>query len=165
MVAHSTLTGSELHEPKGAAAASAHTVYVADGAGSGAWAKIDSDNIDTTSIFTTNKLVINARIDDVSTSGSIYVPIPVACTVNAVYTALGGPLTSANATITVRNNADTSMGTITVAYSGSAAGDVDSLTPASNNTFTAGQRMRIDTDGGSTGTYPLVFSIVVTQTA
>lgn len=34
---HSVLTDPELHEPKGAAAASVNTVYVADGAGSGAW--------------------------------------------------------------------------------------------------------------------------------
>lgn len=38
--AHSTLTGAELHEPKGADSASANTVYVADGAGSGAWTSI-----------------------------------------------------------------------------------------------------------------------------
>lgn len=36
-VAHSTLTGSDLHEPKGAAAASSGTVYVANGSGSGVW--------------------------------------------------------------------------------------------------------------------------------
>ena len=36
-VQHSALTGAELHEPKGAAAASANTVYVANGSGSGAW--------------------------------------------------------------------------------------------------------------------------------
>ncbi len=39
-VAHSTLTGSELHEPKGADAAGLGTVYVADGAGSGSWNSI-----------------------------------------------------------------------------------------------------------------------------
>lgn len=36
-VAHSTLTGVNLHEPKGADSASEGEVYVADGAGSGAW--------------------------------------------------------------------------------------------------------------------------------
>lgn len=36
-VAHSTLTGSNLHEPKGVASATAGQVYIADGAGSGAW--------------------------------------------------------------------------------------------------------------------------------
>jgi len=37
---HASLTGAELHEPKGADAASLGTVYVADGAGSGSWQSI-----------------------------------------------------------------------------------------------------------------------------
>jgi hypothetical protein len=36
-VTHSTLTGSDLHEPKGVASASSGQIYVADGLGSGAW--------------------------------------------------------------------------------------------------------------------------------
>ena len=40
MAEHNTLTGSSLHEPKGVAAASADEVYIADGAGSGAWSEI-----------------------------------------------------------------------------------------------------------------------------
>ena len=36
-IAHSALTGSDLHEPKGADTATAGQVYVSDGAGSGAW--------------------------------------------------------------------------------------------------------------------------------
>lgn len=37
MVAHASLTGANLHEPKGVAAATANKVYVSDGAGSGSW--------------------------------------------------------------------------------------------------------------------------------
>ena len=36
-IEHSTLTTTELHEPKGVGTAVANTVYVADGAGSGNW--------------------------------------------------------------------------------------------------------------------------------
>lgn len=36
-VTHADLTGANLHEPKGAATANSGEVYVADGAGSGAW--------------------------------------------------------------------------------------------------------------------------------
>lgn len=39
-VEHSLLTGASLHEPKGVAAATASTVYVADGLGSGAWGTV-----------------------------------------------------------------------------------------------------------------------------
>lgn len=43
-VQHSTLTDPNLHEPKGVAAATVSQVYVADGAGSGDWAKLtDAD--------------------------------------------------------------------------------------------------------------------------
>jgi hypothetical protein len=41
-VAHSSLTGADLHEPKGAATATSGQVYVADGAGSGAWTAGDT---------------------------------------------------------------------------------------------------------------------------
>lgn len=39
-VAHSTLTGADLHEPKGAASAASGTVYISDGLGSGSWGTI-----------------------------------------------------------------------------------------------------------------------------
>lgn len=39
-VAHSTLSGAELHEPKGADSAASSTVYVANGTGSGSFQKI-----------------------------------------------------------------------------------------------------------------------------
>ena len=42
-VAHSGLTGANLHEPKGVASATVDKVYVSNGAGSGAWQKIESD--------------------------------------------------------------------------------------------------------------------------
>ena len=37
MPLHANLTGSDLHEPKGVASATANKVYVSDGAASGAW--------------------------------------------------------------------------------------------------------------------------------
>ena len=43
-VQHSALTGANLHEPKGADSASNNTVYVSDGAGSGAWQKAEVDD-------------------------------------------------------------------------------------------------------------------------
>lgn len=48
MSVHASLTGLNLHEPKGADAASANTVYVSDGLGSGTWQKLDGSSIATT---------------------------------------------------------------------------------------------------------------------
>lgn len=44
-VAHASLTGANLHEPKGVAGASAGEVYVADGGGSGAWDTLGASSI------------------------------------------------------------------------------------------------------------------------
>lgn len=41
-VAHSTLTGSNLHEPKGISTAAAGTVYISNGAGTGSWTASES---------------------------------------------------------------------------------------------------------------------------
>lgn len=51
---HKNLTGADLHEPKGAAAALAGQVYVADGLGSGAWTPASS--VVTNTAFTTGDL-------------------------------------------------------------------------------------------------------------
>lgn len=51
---HSTLTGSDLHESKGVSTALSGTVYVADGAGSGAWTAASS--VITNTAFTTGDL-------------------------------------------------------------------------------------------------------------
>jgi hypothetical protein len=51
---HSTLTGADLHEPKGAATALVGEVYVADGAGSGVWSPASS--VITNTAFTTGDL-------------------------------------------------------------------------------------------------------------
>lgn len=42
MAEHNTLTGSQLHEPKGVDTAALDTVYVANGTGSGAWQNIST---------------------------------------------------------------------------------------------------------------------------
>lgn len=62
-VSHATLTGSELHEPKGVATASASTVYVADGLGSGSW--VDINTLLTSTNFTTGdgKLTLKTTAD------------------------------------------------------------------------------------------------------
>jgi len=53
------------------------------------------------------------------------------------------------------------MGTIIVAHSGSAAGDVNTLTPSSNNTVTADSFITIASDGASTNSATLRFVVVL----
>ena len=165
-VVHSGLTAANLHEPKGVASATIDKVYVSNGAGSGAWQKIESDQIDTTSIKNVNKGVITGFISDIASgtaeNNRVYLIMPYACTVVKVYSVINRSLATADATLTCANNGGSSMGTIVVAFTGSAAGDIDSLTPASNNTFAAGERMLISSDGGGSNTVPAMIIVEFT---
>lgn len=162
-VQHSALTSTDLHECKGADTASANTVRVADGAGGGAWQQITTSQLNTSSIPNVNQKELQCIITDVSTAATVYVPIPWNCTLNSAYTTLGAAITTADSVVTIKDNGGNTAGVISVGYSGSAAGDVDSTTFVSNNTFTQGQRVSVETDGGSTGTATLTVVLVFTR--
>ena len=147
MPLHSALTGADLHEPKGVAAAAAGKVYLSDGLGSGSWV--------------VPPYTLTTRLDDVSTASTVYIPIPFAGTVTKVVTVLEGSLTTANATVTVKNAAGSSMGTLTITQSGSAAGDIDTLSPVSNNTVTNDSRISVETDGASDTTRKLFVTVYI----
>ena len=150
-VNHSSLTDPYLHEPKGVATATSGDVYVANGSGSGAW----------TAKQTLIELSIEGYLEDVSSVEKVYVPIPFAGTVSKVLTVLEASISSANSIVTVKNSAGSSMGTLTITQSGSAAGDVDTLAPTSNNTVTADSFITIESNGGSTNTAKLRFVVVL----
>ena len=94
-------------------------------------------------------------IADVSTAGQIYVPVPDDCEgdIVEIRTALNGAIATANSILTAKvNNVAVTGGTITIAFSGSAAGDTDVCFPTAARTVSAGQAIEIETDGGSTNT-------------
>jgi hypothetical protein len=153
-VNHSSLTDPYLHEPKGVASAASGEVYVANGAGSGAW----------TAKETLIELSLEGYLENVSAVEKVYVPIPFAGTVVKILTVLEAVISSSNSTVTVKNAAGSSMGTLTITASGSAAGDVDILVPVSNNTVTADSFITIESDGASTNTAKLRFVVVLDRT-
>lgn len=153
-VNHSTLTDPYLHEPKGVAAASSGDVYVANGAGSGVWTPKQQ----------LIELSLEGYLEDVSSVETVHVPIPFAGTVVKVITVLESSISSADSTVTVKNSAGTSMGTLTIANASSAAGDVDTLSPTSNNTVTADSFITIESNGASTNSAKLRFVVVMDRT-
>ena len=154
MPVHSSLTGSDLHEPKGISSASADTVYVADGAGSGTWEKITNDSLAGDTVRLRH---LNAVLPDVSASSSVLIPLPDACTVLSIIYILGGPITVANASVSVARGNGSSLGAATsILYSSSAEGDRYTFTPSANNSFTGtGSYLKISSNGGSTTASPL----------
>jgi len=153
-VNHSTLTDPFLHEPKGVAAASSGDVYVANGSGSGAW----------TAKQTLVGETLTGYLEDVSSVETVHVPIPFAGTISKIVTVLEASIGSADSTVTVKNSAGSSMGTLTITQSGSAAGDVDTLSPSTNNTVTADSFITVESDGASTNTAKLRFVVVLDRT-
>lgn len=103
-------------------------------------------------------------IADVSTAEVVYLPAPVAGTITSLRTVLEGAITVADAIITPKiNGVAVTGGAITIANSGSAAGDTDSATPTAANTIAAGDYITVETDGGSTGAQRVWFVIEITE--
>lgn len=167
MVAHNTLTGADLHEPKGVDSASAGTVYVADGSGSGTWQKAEAADVtvgDANGVFTGTNVesvlyelyqinnLVEGQFTDVSSVETVLLPIPFSCTLLSIKMILSGPITVADATITVSRSDGASMGTQVIEYAGSAEGTSFTFTPSGNASMTGGTHnyIKLVSDGGST---------------
>ncbi len=110
-----------------------------------------------------NTKTLTVKMDDVSTAGSVYVVSPYAGTLSRAYSVIDGAIATADAVLTLNVNGGTDItNTITIAYDGSAAGDVDSCTPDDNNTVSVGDYIKITTNGASTNTVAATITLVIT---
>ena len=111
---------------------------------------------------TLNDYFLTAEIEDISTASSTFVAIPDGGKIVKIITALQGAISGGNAAVTfeIGGTAITGGG-ITVANSGSAAGDIDSSEPTAANQVEEGGSIEMITDGGSTGTKKLGVTFVI----
>jgi len=109
------------------------------------------------------KAYLTVKLDDISTAGQIYVTSPFTGTITKIYSVINGAIATADSVLTpkIAGTAITN-GAITVAFSGSAAGDVDLSTPSAANAITAGAAIEIETDGASSNTVEVVLTIEIT---
>ncbi len=163
MALHKDLTGTDLHEPKGQAAAAVNTVYVADGVGSGTHKTLPVAALDLTTMESPNSVYVFCTIPDVSTASAILVPVPQTMSLSSARLVLGGAITAANATVTFTRNDAASMGSQVVAYSASAEGVGFTFTPVVNQTVTGPGYLKITTDGGSTDAQALFITLKFTR--
>ena len=134
MAEHSSLTGADLHEPKGVASAASGKVYVANGSGSGNWRN--------------QTMFLQERIDDVSNLGGELIAVPYAGTVTKIVIVVQGTV-DVDTVLTATNAAGSSMGTATL-LSANPDESVYTITPASNNTIADNSFMAIGSNGAST---------------
>ena len=111
---------------------------------------------------TLNDYFITAKIADISTASSTFVPIPDGGKVIKIITALQGAIGTANGAITfeIGGTAITNGG-ITVTQSGSAAGDVDTAVPTAANDVLEDGTIEMITDGASTNAIVLYVTFVI----
>lgn len=174
-IPHATIADPYIHEPKGVASASAGTVYVATGGGSGVWETLGLSSIDmaalsdalqvfldTGELQVTGDVLLTAVIPDVSTAGSVLIPIPGGGEVTTVVFTLAGPITTADAVVSVLNSSGASMGSpITIAEASSAKGDTYTFTATGNNVLPTTGWIEVSTNGASSGAQPLFVTAVI----
>lgn len=152
MAAHSALTGADLHEPKGASTATSGQAYLANGSGSGSWQSLNSANAER----------IMVTIQDVSTAGSTWVVPAVAGIITQINTVLYAPIATTDCGLSFEiAGAPITDGNITIAFSGSAAGDLDSSSPSAARTLTNTQAIEIISNGASTSPASATVTFVV----
>jgi len=164
-VEHNTLTGASLHEPKGidsAGTSDAGKVLTpsATTAGEGELRNLVENEINSKQEYFT------AVFEDIANVGDIYIPVTFAGTITDIRSVIDGALGTSDTTLTVKINGTVMTGgVITVAFSGSAAGDVDqATTPTANNTFTTGDYVQVTSNTAGTGTVNATLMFTATRT-
>ena len=100
---------------------------------------------------------LSAQLADVSAASSVYIAAPCDGKIGRFKTILQGAITTADAAVKLQiGGTDVTGASVTVANSGSAAGDVDEATATAANAVTEGQAVEIESDGGSSTTAILV---------
>lgn len=151
MALHKDLTGTDLHEPKGASSASAGQVYVANGSGSGAWTSQAGSYV-----------AITRTITDVSAPGDVYIIAPIGGTISKLFAVLDAAITVADANITFAiNGVSIDSSALVISQSGSAPGSEFDNSPTGHNTVVAGNVIKITTDGASSTTAALTVTVLI----
>ena len=111
---------------------------------------------------TLNDYFLHAEIADISTASSTFVPVPDSGKIIKIITSLQGAISGGNAGISFEiGGTAVTGGGITVAHSGSAAGDIDTAEPTAANDIQESQAIEMLTDGGSTGANKLNVTFVI----
>lgn len=111
---------------------------------------------------TLNDYFLHAEIADISTASSTFVPVPDSGKIIKIISSLQGAISGGNAGISFEiGGTAVTGGGITVAHSGSAAGDVDTAEPTAANEVQEDGTIEMITDGGSTGARKLNITFVI----
>lgn len=108
-----------------------------------------------------NEVALQCVIDDVSTAGQAYIAVPSGFDgdIKRITATLDAGVTTADATLTVKNSDGTTLGTLTVVAAGSAAGTT--FSGSLSGLSRPGYAIEVETDGGSTGAAKCYVTVVI----
>lgn len=111
---------------------------------------------------TLNDYFLTTRLADVSAPSSVNIAVPDDGKIIKIISVLGGAITLADSAVTTKINGTTvTGGGFTVAYSGSANGDIDTAEPTALNNVKEGDYITITTDGASSTTQPIDVTVII----
>ncbi len=112
-----------------------------------------------------DEMTVNGYLADISTSSSAYVVAPVRGWIREFNTVIDGAISAGDATVTLKTADGTTITSVLVEQSGSAAGDVDTsgelVKVGTTNYVNEGDALEVHTNGGSTDTAVCRFGVVI----
>jgi len=109
-----------------------------------------------------NEMPVQAEMADLSTAGSAYAVAPRRGKIVRVFSVIKAAITVADAVWTMKINGAAVTGvSVTVAFTGAAAGDVDSAIAAIP--VSEGDTIEFVSDGASTTTAPTTFTAIIRE--
>lgn len=109
------------------------------------------------------KVYLTVDMTNISSAAVVYLPSPVAGTITKITTIINGAIATANAILTGRiGSTAITSGAVTIPFSGSAAGQVNSSTPTALNTVVAGDNINFTANNASTNTVRATIVVEIT---
>lgn len=120
-------------------------------------------SVETPSGQSFKKVYLTLDITNISSAAVVYLPSPVAGTISKITTIINGAIATANAILTGRiGSTAITGGAVTIPFSGSAAGQVNSATPTALNTVAVGNNINFTANNASTNTVRATIVVEIT---
>jgi len=109
------------------------------------------------------EVYLTVDMTNISSAAVVYLPSPVAGTITKITTIINGAIATADAILTGRiGSTAITGGAVTIPFSGSAAGQVNSTTPTALNTVVAGNNINFTANNASTNTVRATIVVEIT---